>query len=264
MAMPNAVNPESEEIPKTQLILSMLAEQGPRTEYDLYKQLPKMSHGTIHFCLNKLAENGSITYTKSQQKNRQTKKQYYLTFIGTVTHVASTLYWQDMELTENEIEERWKQFDEEQEGIIEFLSRQGKLLKYALFEESQWLADRYPGIARAFALIACIICEQPPQPYKNLLLVAATKNSYETLFDRKKLEEKLPRRQELFDRLQDAYKREFTTIFFEAVVLMKHNGKASKNLKLQRLAAEELEEQRRETAGLETAIQLFGRQTKQE
>jgi DNA-binding PadR family transcriptional regulator len=262
--MLNATNLEEDEIPKTQLILSLLAEQGPKTEYDLYKQLPKLSHGTIHFCLNKLTENGAITFTQNQQKNRKTKKQYYLTFIGTVTHVASSLYWQAMELTDIQIEERWKQFDEEeQEEIIEFLGRQGKLLKYALFEESQWLADHYPGMVRAFALIAYIICEHPPEPYKNLLLVAATGKRHYVLFDWKKHEEKMPSNRELFEQLQDAYRREFTRVFFETVVFMKHDGKATTNLKLRRLVEEEVEEQRRETAGLELAIQLFGRWAKQ-
>ena len=45
----------------------------PKTEYDLYKQLPKLSHGTIHFCLNKLTQYGSITYTKNN--NKKTNKE---------------------------------------------------------------------------------------------------------------------------------------------------------------------------------------------
>ena len=262
--MANVVNSEANEIPKTQLILSLLAEQGPKTEYDLYKQLPKLSHGTIHFCLNKLAKDGAITYDQGKFKNKQTKKQYYLTFLGTVTHVASTLYWQTLELTDSQIEERWKQFDEEaQEEIIEFLGRQGKLLKYALFEESHWLVDHYPGIARAFAIIAYIICEHPPQPYKNLLLAAATGKRHAMLFDWKERQEKIPTEGKLIEQLQDAYRREFTQLFFETVAFMKHNGKATANLKLQQLAEEALEEKRRETTGLEIAIQLFGRKIKQ-
>jgi DNA-binding PadR family transcriptional regulator len=259
--MADEAEPETDKTPKTMLILSLLAEQGPKTEYDLYKQLPKLSHGTIHFCLNKLTEDGAITYTQSQHKNKQTKKLYYLTFIGTVTHVASSLYWQTMKLTDSEIEERWKQFDEEeQDEIIEFLSRQGKLLKYALFEESHWLADRYHGIARTFAIIAYIICEYPPQPYKNLLLIAATGKKH----DQKKLGGKEPRTRELLEQLQNAYRREFTRIFFETVALMKHNGKATINPKLRRLAEEEVEEQRHETAELELAMRLFSKQAKQE
>ncbi len=259
--MLDAAEPETDKTPKTMLILSLLAEQGPKTEYDLYKQLPKLSHGTIHFCLNKLAQEGAITYTQNKHKNKQTKKLYYLTFIGTVTHVASSLYWQTMKLTDSEIEKRWKQFDEvEQDEIIEFLAKQGKLLKYALFEESHWLAERYPRIARTFATIAYIICEYPPPPYKNLLLIAATGKRH----DQKKLGEKEPRTHELLEQLQEAYRREFTRIFLETIVLMKHNGKATTNPKLKRLVEEEVEEQRHETAGLEQAMQLFSKQAKQE
>lgn len=261
--MANATNPETVEIPKTQLILSLLAEQGPKTEYDLYKQLPKLSHGTIHFCLNKLTEDGAITYIQSQHKNKQTKKQYYLTFIGTITHVASSLYWQTMELTDSQIEERWKQFDEEeQEEIIEFLYRQGKLLKYALFEESHWLAERYPGIARAYAVIAYIICEHPPQPFKNLLMAAAIGKRHFMLFDWKECKEEKPNDRELIEQLQDAYRREFTRYFCEAVVLMKHDTQSTTNPSLRQLAKEELEQEKYDMAGLELAMQLFDRQVK--
>ncbi len=258
----NVVNSQANEIPKTQFILSLLAEQGPKTEYDLYKQLPKLSHGTIHFCLNKLSQHGAVTYALGKHKKKQIKKLYYLTFIGTVTYVASSLYWQNLKLTDNQIAEHWKQFDEEeQEEIIEFLCRQGKLLKYALFEESRWLDKRYPGIARTFAIIAYLICEHPPQPYKNPLLVAAG-NMRSSLFDRSKHDDKMSSDRELIEQLQDAYRREFTRLFFEAVVFIKHSDKTTANLKLRRLAEEELKEQKYDVAGLERAIQLFGRQAK--
>lgn len=261
--MHSTANSESDEIPKTQLILSHLAEQGPKTEYDLYKQLPKLSHGTIHFCLNKLAKDGAITYVQTEQKNKQTKKQYYLTFLGTVTYVASTLYWQTMKLTDSQIDERWKRFDEEeQEEIIEFLYRQGPLLKYSLFEESKWLAAHYPGIGRVFAIIAHIICSRPPEAYKHLLIAAAAgKKQYPSITGQ--IEEGIPSDRNLIDLLQDAYRREFTSLFFESIALMKHSGKSVTNLKLRRLAEEELEEQKREQNGLELAIQLFGGINKQ-
>src|SRR3990170_1909329 len=258
--MVNVANSEIDEISKTELILSFLAEQGPKTEYDLYKQFPKLSHGTIHFCLNKLTQNGAITYIQSRHKKKQTKKLYHLTFIGTITHVASTLHWQTMKLTDSQIEERWKQFGEqEQEETIEFLGRQWKLLKYALFEESKWLADHYTGIARAFAIIAHIICSHPPQPYKNLLLAAATGKKNHMLIGGRKYKEKMPSDRELIELLQDAYRREFSRLFLESIIFMKHNDKATTNLRLRQLAKEELEEKRHETAGLELAIQLFSR-----
>jgi DNA-binding PadR family transcriptional regulator len=261
--MSDAANSETEKIPKTQLILSLLAEQGPKTEYELYKQMPKLSHGTIHFCLNKLTRDGAITYAQSEDKKKQTKKLYHLTFIGTVTHVASTLYWQTMELTDSQIEERWVNFDDvEREEIIEFLARQGKLLRYAVFEESKWLADHYPQIARAFAIISYVICEHPPEPYKNLLLSMAAGKKHYLLFDWKELKQKMPSHQELIEPLQEAYRREFTRLFFESIVAMKHDGKVTTNLKLRRLAQEELEQQKYDLAGLEMSIQLFGKQAK--
>jgi DNA-binding PadR family transcriptional regulator len=259
--MANTADTETDEIPKTQLILSLLAEQGPKTEYDLYKQLPKLSHGTIHFCLTKLVGNGAITYAQSKRKNKQIKKEYHLTFIGTVTHVASSIYWQTLELTDSQIEERWANFDDvEREEIIEFLARQGKLLKYAVFEESKWLADHYPQMSRAFAIISYVICEHPPEPYKNLLLSMAAGKKHYRLFDWKELKQKMPSHQELIELLQEAYRREFTRLFFESIVVMKHDDKVTTNLKLRRLAQEELEKQKYDLAGLEMAIQLFGKQ----
>ena len=56
---------------------------------------------------------------------------------------------------------------------------------------------------------------------------------------------------------QDAFRREFTRLFFELIVFMKHDDKATTNLRLRRLAEEELEEKRHEAAGVELAIRLF-------
>lgn len=259
-----AADQEPDKVPKTQIILSLLAEQGPKTEYDLYKQLPKLSHGTIHYCLTKLVENGAITYSQIKMKNKQTKKEYYLTFIGTVCHIASYQYWQK-ELTDNQLDEHLREVgQEEQEEIIDFLHRQGKLLKYAIFEESHWLAEHYPKIADILTLVAYHICEHPPQPYKNLILVAAAEKQAERHMPNveKKAEEKTHNHQELIERLQDAYRREFNRLFFQTILIMKHDSKATTNLRLQRLAKEELEQEKHDLAGLEGAIQLFGRQVK--
>ena len=259
--MADVATSETDQISKTELILSHIAEQGPKTEYELYKQFPKLSHGTIHFCLNKLTQHGLITYSKIKTGKKQTKKQYYLTFIGTVSYVASFLHWQNEELTDNQIAERWKYFDEEEQGeIIEFLSKQGKLLKCAIFEESKWLAQHYPRIARVLAVISDFICRNPPKPYKNLLLVAAAHTNtktYSTSIGEKGVEESLPSVEELVGLEQDAFRDEFTRLFFELIVFMKHDGKATANLKLRRLAEEELEERRHKTSEVELAIRLF-------
>lgn len=257
-------NSETGKISKTELILSLIAEQGPKTEYDLYKQFPKLSHGTIHFCLNKLTQYGSITYTKNNHRKKQTKKLYHLTFIGAVTHIASFLYWKDMQLTDSQIEEHWKRFDEkDQDEILEFLFRQGRLLKYPLFEESKWLAEHYPGIASIFAYIAYTICTDPPKPFRNLLVVAASgtfRKKFPQLKGERTSEDNEPSKEELNELNQSAFRREFTRLFLEFIVVWRSKGKSTINPKLQRLAEEALEEKKHETIGLERAIRLFGRQ----
>jgi DNA-binding PadR family transcriptional regulator len=257
-------NSETGKISKTELILSLLAEQGPKTEYDLYKQFPKLSHGTIHFCLNKLTQDGSITYTKNNHRKKQTKKLYHLTFIGTATHIASFLYWQTMQLTDSQIEERWKRFDDQdQDEILEFLFRQGRLLKYALFEESKWLNERYPGIAFIFASIAYTICTDPPKPFRNLLVVAASDAFRKKLPQLKgeiTSEEGEPSKEEFDELMQNAFRKEFTRLFLEFIVIWSHNSKLTINPRLRRLAEEALEEKRHETVRLELAVRRFGRQ----
>ena len=257
-------NSETGKISKTELILSLIAEQGPKTEYDLYKQFPELSHGTIHFCLNKLTQYGSITYTKNNDRKKQTKKLYHLTFIGTVAHIASFLYWKDMQLTDSQIEEHWKRFDEEnQDEILEFLFRQGRLLKYPLFEESKWLAEHYPGIVSIFAIIAYTIWTDPPKPFSNLLVVAASgafRKKFPQLKGERTSEDEEPSKEELNELNQSAFRREFTRLFLEFIVVWRSKGKATVNPRLRRLAEEALEEKRHETVGLERAIQLFGRQ----
>jgi DNA-binding PadR family transcriptional regulator len=259
--MADVATSETDQISKTELILSHIAEQGPKTEYDLYKQFPKLSHGTIHFCLNKLTHDGLITYSESQSRKGQRRKQYHLTFIGTVSYVGSFLHWLDEELTDDQLAERWKHFDKEEQGeIIEFLSKQGKLLKYGIFEESEWLAQHYQGITRVFVVLAEFICRNPPRPYKNLFLVAVAQNArdHSVSIGGKGVEENLPSSEELMSREQDAFREEFTRLFFELIVFMKHDDKPTANLKLRRLAEEELEEKRQETGRVELAIHLFG------
>jgi len=263
--MANDANLETGEMSKTELLLSHIAEYGPKTEYELYKQFPKLSHGTIHFCLNKLTHDGLIAYSQTPSRKGQRRKQYYLTFIGTVSYVGSFFHWLNEELTDDQIAERWKYFDEKgHEEIIEFLFKQGKLLKYEIFEESKWLSHHYSGIARIFVVIAEFICRNPPRPYKNLLLVAVAQNAkdHSESVGGKEVEKTLPRSEELMNREQDAFREEFTRLFFELIVFMKHDRKPTANLRLRRLAKEELEEKRQETRGLELAIHLFSGKTR--
>jgi DNA-binding PadR family transcriptional regulator len=261
--MANAADSEIKECSKTQLILSILADQGPKTEYELYKQLPKISHGTIHYCLDKLAHSGAIAYVQSKHKKNQTKKQYYLTFIGTLTRVASFLHWWNKDLTESQEGERWKRFEEKrQEEMVEFLAMQGKLLNYALFEEIHWLVKHFPGVARVYAILANVILEDPPSPFWNPLIAAVAARGNASHLDSKGFGGKI-RRAQIIEHLQDAYRREFTRQFFEVVVIMKHRGEATANAKLRQQAQKELEEEKHALAGLEYALRFFDRQEKQ-
>ena len=82
---------EEEDMTKTELILSYITEHGPKTEYDLYKQFPKLSHGTIHFCLEKLAHGGALTFVVRKSGRKRRKKLHHLTFVGTVLYLASCI-----------------------------------------------------------------------------------------------------------------------------------------------------------------------------
>jgi DNA-binding PadR family transcriptional regulator len=70
------------ENPKTLTILTIIAEQGAKTEYELYKekQLEKLSRGTIHFCLNKLYK--ELLLTIVTEEGPRIKKKHHLTFRG--------------------------------------------------------------------------------------------------------------------------------------------------------------------------------------
>jgi hypothetical protein len=62
--------------------------------------------------------------------------------------------------------------------------------------------------------------------------------------------------------MQDAFRGEFTRFFFELIVFIRHNNKATANLRLHRLLEEALEEKRHETVGLELAENLFSKKAK--
>ena len=158
--MPNANNSESDETPKTQLILSHLAEQGPKTEYDLYKQLPNLSHGTIHFCLNKLHQDGCLTLFNDSKENQRKKKLFQLTFRGVILYL-NTLHLDPLNNVEalklfknTSLEDIWKaqeQFQEqfivehldEFENLTHVLEDCGKRIDYPLFKEIPWLVNHF-------------------------------------------------------------------------------------------------------------------------
>jgi len=156
-------------------------------------------------------------------------------------------------MTASEIRESWDRLEKEDRSeILEILSKQGKLLEYAPFQEIKWLSDRFPRIITVFVVIANWIAENLPTPYVKkpivaLLILAAEK------------EPRMPTVKELLERTQDAWRDEFTTRFFEVMRVLKHEGKMS-NRRLLRLAGEQLEERKRDLEELEYAVRLFSKQ----
>jgi len=156
-------------------------------------------------------------------------------------------------MTASEIRESWDRLEKEDRSeILEILSKQGKLLGYAPFQEIKWLSDRVPKIISVFVVIAAWISENLPAPYVKkpiiaLLILAGEK------------EPRMPTVEELLERTQDAWRDEFTTRFFEVMRVLKHEGKMN-NRRLCRLAKEQLAERKRDLEELEYAVKLFSKQ----
>jgi DNA-binding PadR family transcriptional regulator len=245
---------ESEDVSKTELILSYVTEHGPKTEYDLYKQFPKLSHGTIHFCLNRLTSSGALTSVLTKSGAKRRKKLYHLTFVGTVLYLASFFPPPSVseKMTASEVRESWEHFEKEDRSeITKILSKQGKLLKYAPFQEIKWLSDRVPKIISVFLVIANWISEHLPTPYVkkpiiHFLILSSTKEPH------------VPTVEEMLEKTQDAWRDEFTNRFFEVMRVLKHEGKMH-NYKLRRLAEEQLAERKRDLEELEYCVMLFSK-----
>jgi hypothetical protein len=165
--------------PKTQTILTIIAEQGPKTEYDLYKQkqLEKMSRGTIHFCLNKLYQELllKIVFEESPRK----KKQFHLTFRGAISYLNSLNLEPEPDLsnlklhTSKSIEERIKMQKEKEEQYLDeqmvefeklkhFLEDFGNNVDYPLFREMPWLVEHFGHSVLYDILYAAKVLEAIP------------------------------------------------------------------------------------------------------
>jgi DNA-binding PadR family transcriptional regulator len=245
--------PDTEDLSRTELILDYLIEHGPKTEYDLYKQFPKLSHGTIHFCLKSLTENHTLTFVLRKSGPRRQKKLYYLTFVGTVVYLASFLHPVSGEMTDSEIREFWEDFEKEHwDEIIGVLERQGKLLKYAPFEEIRWLSDRVPKIINLFVDVANWTSESLPRPrLENTLMRALIRSATKE----KSLK---PWEAELWETMQDAWRDEFTNRLFGLIDVLRHKRKMN-NYKLRRLAEEQLENMKTDVRKLERCTILFSK-----
>jgi DNA-binding PadR family transcriptional regulator len=241
---------ETEKLSKTALIIAHISEHGPKTEYDLYRELPGVSHGTIHYVLKNLTEQGALNIIPSRKGEKRPKKLYNLNFIGTVTNLAAYFPRPEIGVAEGEEAEYWANFEEEiQPQIIEFLEKQGQLQKYVPFQEIRWLCEHFPGIVKGFIIIATTICNHPPFPLKKPLAYL-----YRTT-EKEEAKEK----QDLICRTETAYREEFTDLFFQLLYLMRAK-KRTNNYKLRRLAEEHLEEKIHETYEIKHAIRLLGKQ----
>ena len=241
---------ETEKLSKTALILAHISEHGPKTEYDLYRELPGVSHGTIHYCLKNLTEQGALTIIPSKKGEKRPKKLYNLNFIGTVTNLASYFPRREIGVAEGKEAGYWASFEEEiQPEIVEFLEKQGQLQKYVPFQEIRWLCEHFPRIIKGFITIATTICNHPPSPLKKPLAYL-----YRTT-EKEEAEEK----KDLINRAEMAFREEFTDLFFQLLYLMRAKN-STKNYRLCQLAEEHLEEKIHETYEIKHAIKLFGKQ----
>jgi DNA-binding PadR family transcriptional regulator len=246
---------EAEKVPKTGLILEHIVENGPKTEYDLYNDLPELSHGTVHFCLKKLTEQGILTILPSRRKDKHPKKRYNITFLGTVTYLSSLCLQPEDDITEGEVAEYWKDFDSKiQKGLIEFLEKQGRLLKYVPFQEIKWLVEHFPGIVRGILLVATFLCRHPPPTYKKPLVYLLFHGLRGTDLEKLEAEEK----SDLTNRLEMIFKREFTDLLFQLMFFLRSKGRTN-NYRLRQFAEEHLEDRIHETVEIQHAVELFSR-----
>ena len=86
-----------------------------------------------------------------------------------------------------------------------------------------WLAERYPGIASIFAIIAYTIWADPPKPFRNLLFVAASgefRKKFPQLKGERTYEAEQPSKEELNELHQSAFRRECTRLFLEFIKML--------------------------------------------
>jgi DNA-binding PadR family transcriptional regulator len=246
---------EMEKLPKTALILEQIAENGPKTEYDLYTDLPELSHGTVHFCLKKLTGQGILTIVPTRKKDKRPKKLYNLTFLGTVTYLSSLCLQPEDDIPDAEVAEYWKDFDSKiQRGLVEFLEKQGRLLKYVPFQEIKWLVDHFPGIVRGILLVSTFLCRHPPPTYKKPLVYLLFHGLRGTDLEKLEAEQK----KNLTNRLEMIFEREFTDLFFQLMFFLRSKGRTN-NYRLRQFAEEHLEDRIHETVEIQNAVELFSR-----
>ena len=244
-----------EKVPKTALILGHISEHGPKTEYDLYRELPGVSHGTIHYVLKNLTERGGLTIIPSKKREKHPKKLYNLNFIGVVTNLASYFPRPEIGVKEGKEAEYWDSFDDEiRDEIVEFLERQGQLQKYLPFQEIRWLSEHFPGVVRGLVVAATLVCDSLPSLHEKPLVYLLFRASRKEDVEKEAAEED----KYLNYLVEEAFRRKFTDLFFQLMFFLKSKGRTNNN-KLRQLAEEHLEDRIHDTFEIKHAVELFGR-----
>jgi hypothetical protein len=135
------------------------------------------------------------------------------------------------------------------------LEKQGHLQKYVPFQEIRWLVDHFPGIVKGLLLAATILCKHPPSPYKKPLVYLL----FHALSGRDLEKIEAEEKNNLTDRMETVFRREFTDLFFQLMSFLKSKGRTN-NYRLRQLAEEHLEDRIHETHEIKHTIELFGRQ----
>jgi DNA-binding PadR family transcriptional regulator len=253
MSADKKVKPEK--VPKTAIILGHISEHGPKTEYDLYRELPGISHGTIHYVLKNLTERGGLTIIPSKKREKHPKKLYNLNFIGVVTNLASYFPRPEMGVAEGKEAEYWDSFgDEIRDEIVEFLEKQGRLQEYVPFQDIRWLSEHFPGAVRGLVVVATLVCDGLPslheKPLSYLLFRVARKEDVE--------KERAEEDKYLHYLVDEAFRRKFTDLFFQLMFFLKSKGRTN-NYRLRQFAEEYLEDRIHETVEIKHGVELFSR-----
>ena len=261
---------------KTTVILAYIAEQGPKTEYELYKdeRLWNISHGTIHYVLNKLAEDRLLRWKPNGSRRG---KRFSLTFRGVIAYLASISLTppprfgkpgEDVEAFKKRYVKEKSRYLNELEKLAQFLEFYGELLNYAIFKEIRWLQKRYGHhVYQNILDVAKFIEAFPPFPSQVIKGLKKQKHAlkrrmsqhqklpegimltitYEAKTDEERydpltdIKERLSQIEQqlqiLLDKGNEWWKRGFGERFFERIIHLKSRGEMH-NKNLRRFAEE--------------------------
>jgi hypothetical protein len=117
------------------------------------------------------------------------------------------------------------------------------------------LSEHFPGIVRGLVVVATLICNNPPSPYKKPLVYLLFQATRKKDLEKEEAEEN----KYLPYTIEEAFKEKFTDLFFQLMLFLKPKGKTN-NYRLRQLAEEHLTERIHETYHIKHAIELFDKQ----